>query len=235
MDAGMLAFYAALGLAVAWAGSAVDRVMAYLIPTLGAAFLVAGALILTGRAGIMDRLARLNPALGAYERAASTPSPLFSLGLLYGAGGHGCSLPIFLGIRLVPLASGAPSRAAVTVLAYGVALALCLLLTVAIGREAMPLRGRLWGETPPRRPPAGSLRSSASARSCISCSTCARCSRRPGRRIASPEAKYHPVPASIRSTLNREGSPHERLCRHRQVRAARRGPREGHGHGHLRG
>ncbi len=147
---GILLFYAVLALALGGLGAAVERVMGYLIPTLGAVFLVLGALILTGRTAFMDRIARLNPALGAYERAAPAPRPrassMVSLGLLYGAGAHGCSLPIFLGIVLVPLATGDVARTVWTVLAYGVAIAVSLLVTVSVGRAAMPARGRLWGE-----------------------------------------------------------------------------------------
>lgn len=148
---GILVFYAVLSLALGGLGAAVTRVMGYMIPVLGVAFLAMGALTLTGRTGFMDRIARLNPALGACERAApSVPrrqaSSLFSVGLLYGAGAHGCSLPIFLGIILVPLATGDVPRTVWTVLAYGVAIALSLLATVAVGRSVMPARGRLWGE-----------------------------------------------------------------------------------------
>ena len=147
---GIVLFYALLGLVVGLVGAAIDGVLFYLIPILGVAFLVLGVLILTGRTGFIERLARLNPALDSYERAsASRParsSSLLSLGVLYGAAAHGCSLPIFLGIVLVPLVAGNILAAALTIVVYGAALALFLLLTVALGRQAMPAKGRLWGQ-----------------------------------------------------------------------------------------
>ena len=147
---GILLFYALLGLVVGSVGAAIDGALLYLIPVLGVAFLLLGVLILTGRTGFMERLGQLNPALASYERtSASRParsSSLLSLGILYGAGAHGCSLPIFLGIVLVPLAAGNILAAALTILVYGAALALFLLVTVALGRQAMPAKGRLWGQ-----------------------------------------------------------------------------------------
>lgn len=147
---GILLFYALLGVALGLVGLAITGVLFALIPIMGVVFLVLGILVLTGRAGFLERLARFNPALAPYERASSAPpakpGPLFSLGLLYGAAAHGCSLPIFLGIVLVPLAVGNVTVAALTVLVYGAALALFLVVTVALGRQAMPAKGRLWGQ-----------------------------------------------------------------------------------------
>jgi len=147
---GIVAFYGVVGWMVGLVGAAVYGALAYLIPALGVVFLWLGASVLAGRTGVFDRLGRMNPALLGYESASGSQpggrKSLFGVGVLYGAGAHGCSLPIFLGIVLAPLAAGNIGAAILTILVYGLSLAAFLLLTVTLGRQAMPVKGHLWGE-----------------------------------------------------------------------------------------
>ena len=71
--AGIVLFYALLGLVVGLVGAAIDAALIYVIPILGVTFLVLGVLILTGRTRFMERLGQLNPALASYERASASP------------------------------------------------------------------------------------------------------------------------------------------------------------------
>ena len=62
---------------------------------------------------------------------------LYGFGLSYGAASHTCTLPIFLGIVLIPLAAGAYWLAASTVLAYGAAIASLFVLMITLGRSTI--------------------------------------------------------------------------------------------------
>lgn len=145
---GILVFYAAVGLLVGLVGTAIDGALAALIPVFGVVFLILGALVLTDRGRLAACLGRMNPVLLLEARSRTQPRgglSLFSFGLAYGAAGHGCSLPIFLGIVLVPLAVGNILWAVLATLLYGGAIAASLVLVVALGRDLMPASGRLWG------------------------------------------------------------------------------------------
>ncbi len=133
---GIVSFYALAGLLVGALGAVVYNYLVYLVAAVGLAFLALGYVLLSGGSPWLAALARRNPATGAYERmlaprAARRPARLYAFGCAYGAASHTCTLPIFLGVVLVPLTTGAWWLAAGTTVVYGAAIAL-LLLTLSI-------------------------------------------------------------------------------------------------------
>lgn len=140
---GIVVFYALAGGAVGVIGSVAYNYMIYLVPVVGAAFLLLGALILLGAAGRLAVLERWNPMNRVYARrevnrqTAGAPRrrTLVSFGFAYGAASHTCSLPIFLGILLVPLVAGNYALAALSVFVYGFAIASLVVVMMVLGQR----------------------------------------------------------------------------------------------------
>ena len=138
---GIVAFYGAAGIVIGAVGSVAYNYLIYFIPVVALAFLLLGVLILLGRPGVFAFVGRWNPMNRLYERQeAGTPAAgparkrtLVSFGFAYGAASHTCSLPIFLGILLVPLVAGNYPLAALSVFAYGFAIASLVLVMMALG------------------------------------------------------------------------------------------------------
>ena len=68
--------------------------------------------------------------------SASRPA-LVTYGAAYGAAAHTCTLPIFLGIVLLPLGAGNYVLAGFAVLLYGVAIAALLLVMAYLGQSVL--------------------------------------------------------------------------------------------------
>ncbi len=146
---GILSFYASAGILVGWLGVLVYNYLIYFIPAMGAVFIGLGYVVLTGRSvGFLGRLERINPANRYYNdkiHRGSLPAPTKSkgdfstyiFGLSYGAASHSCTLPIFLGVVLVPLASGSYWLAGATVFVYGAAIAALFVLMLMLGRNTV--------------------------------------------------------------------------------------------------
>ncbi len=148
---GIVVFYAAAGILVGAFGSIVYNYLVYLIPVVGAAFILLGALILLGRTGALAFLERWNPMNRLYTRqevgaatvGASPKRTLISFGFAYGAASHTCSLPIFLGILLIPLIAGNYPLAALSVFAYGCAIAFLVVVMMALGQRVFAALRRM--------------------------------------------------------------------------------------------
>ncbi|TAN09262.1 MAG: hypothetical protein EPN34_14565 [Burkholderiaceae bacterium] len=137
---GIVAFYAIAAAVLGLIGNVVYNALIYLLPLVGAAFILLGALMLTGRAGLLEPLARHNPMNRLYERYETVTRDRSALSMLgfgfaYGATSHTCSLPIFLGILVVPLVAGDYALAAASVLSYGVAIALLVIAMMLLGQR----------------------------------------------------------------------------------------------------
>lgn len=141
---GIVVFYALAGAIIGAVGNVAYNYLIYLLPAVGAAFLLLGALLWSGRSGMLAFVERWNPANRIHERHEAarpyeTPQSkrtLFSFGIAYGAASHTCALPIFLGILLIPLIAGNYLLAALSVLLYGSAIALLILVMTLLGRKA---------------------------------------------------------------------------------------------------
>jgi len=141
---GIVAFYLVLGAAVDALGLAVAPVLGWVIPAFGMVFLSLGGMVLTGRS---EAVGRLLPWSGlAAHHPGDRPGPLVTYGILYGASAHGCSLPIFLGVVIAPLAAGEAGSAVIVTLVYGLTITACLVLAAAWGRSlVLASDGRILG------------------------------------------------------------------------------------------
>lgn len=140
---GIIAFYAIAGAIIGAVGSIAYNYLIYLIPAVATVFVVLGILMLVGRTGMLSFVERWNPMNRRYTRQEAGPTTagpprkrtLVSFGFAYGAASHTCSLPIFLGILLLPLVAGNYPLAALSVFAYGVAIALLVVVMMLLGQR----------------------------------------------------------------------------------------------------
>jgi len=143
---GILTFYAFASILVSWIGVLVYNYLIYIIPAIGAIFLGLGYIVFTGRSiGFLWKLEQINPANRYYNAITikanshtsnSKATTLYLFGVSYGAASHTCTLPIFLGIVLIPL-SGVYWLAGVAVFIYGVAIAALFMSMLTIGRNTI--------------------------------------------------------------------------------------------------
>ncbi|TAN02456.1 MAG: hypothetical protein EPN36_16860 [Rhodanobacteraceae bacterium] len=140
---GIVVFYSLAGAVIGLVGSVAYNYLVYFIPVVGAVFLLLGILILLERTGLLSFLERWNPANRLYVRRESGVVPtrmtgkrtLLSFGFAYGAASHTCSLPIFLGILLLPLVAGNYVLAVLSVLVYGFAIAVLVVVMMLLGQR----------------------------------------------------------------------------------------------------
>lgn len=140
---GIVLFYAMAGIVIGAIGNIAYNYLIYFIPVVGIVFLLLGALMLSRRGVGLAFLIRWNPLSRFYTRQeeglfsprARGKGALVSFGFAYGAASHSCSLPIFLGILLIPLVAGNYPLAALSVLLYGLAIALLLVIMMVLGRH----------------------------------------------------------------------------------------------------
>lgn len=140
---GIVGFYAVAGAAIGMVGNLAYNYLIYFIPVVGVAFILLGGLILFERSGVFASVTRLNPFNRPYARREATPvastarrtRALVGFGFAYGAASHTCSLPIFLGILLLPLVAGNYVLATLAVFAYGAAIAALLMVMMLLGQS----------------------------------------------------------------------------------------------------
>ncbi len=140
---GIVVFYSIAGAVIGLVGSVAYNYLVYFIPVVGVIFLLLGLLILLGRTGLLSFLERWNPANRLYDRSETGTATtrmtrkhtLFSFGFAYGAASHTCSLPIFLGILLLPLVAGNYVLAVLSVLVYGLAIAVLVVVMMLLGQR----------------------------------------------------------------------------------------------------
>ena len=140
---GIVVFYALAGAIIGLVGNVAYNYLVYFIPVVGVAFILLGGLILLERTGLLAFVARWNPMNQHYARQETAPPArrtpekrtLVSFGFAYGAASHTCSLPIFLGILLLPLVAGNYALALLSVLAYGLAIASLVVVMMLLGQR----------------------------------------------------------------------------------------------------
>lgn len=145
---GIIGFYAAAAILVSTIGAMVYNFLIYLIPIVGLLFLALGAIMVLGRSAELAGAARHLPGRRYYEHALADGMrgrnrDFVGFGMAYGAASHSCTLPIFMGVILLPLAAGIYWLAALAVLAYGVALAGLMLFMLVLGQPTV-LAMRRW-------------------------------------------------------------------------------------------
>ena len=140
---GIVAFYGAAGVLIGMVGSIAYNYLIYFIPVVGVAFILLGVLLLLGRSGVLAFIERWNPMnrryarreIGAPMSGRRRKRALVSFGFAYGAASHTCSLPIFLGILLLPLVAGNYPLAMLSVFAYGFAVAILVVVMMLLGQR----------------------------------------------------------------------------------------------------
>lgn len=140
---GIVVFYAIAGTIIGLVGNIAYNYLIFFIPVVGVTFILLGALILLERTGLLAFVARWNPMNPRYARQETAPPAgrtpgkrtLVSFGFAYGAASHTCSLPIFLGILLLPLVAGNYALAMLSVLAYGLAIASLVVVMMLLGQR----------------------------------------------------------------------------------------------------
>ena len=148
--AGIVSISAVAGLLVGAVGAVVYNFLIYLIPLIGIVFLLLGAVMLLGRNATIAGAARYLPGYRSYRRMleespGNTSGELFGFGVAYGAASHSCTLPVVIGMLLLPIAAGNYWLAATTILVYGVALAGLMLLMLALGQPVVTAMRRMIG------------------------------------------------------------------------------------------
>jgi len=148
---GIVGFYSAAGIVIGVVGNIAYNYMIYFIPVVAVVFILLGALILFGRSGALAFIERWNPMNRLYLRQESggpgsgtvRKGALVSFGFAYGAASHTCSLPIFLGILLLPLVAGDYSLAVLSVFVYGFAIASLVVVMMLLGHRVFAALRRL--------------------------------------------------------------------------------------------
>jgi cytochrome c biogenesis protein CcdA len=147
---GILGISAIAGALVVAIGALVYNVLIYLIPLVGLVFVVLGGLLLLGRGGSLGWAMRYLPGYRTYERlmreaTGNSRSELIAFGAAYGAASHSCTLPVVIGMLMLPLAAGDYWLAGSALLIYGMALAGLMLLMLTFGQPAVTAMRRLLG------------------------------------------------------------------------------------------
>lgn len=130
------------GAAVGLVGAVAYNLLIYLIPLVGLAFVALGVVILWGRQGVFARAARFLPGRSPWRAmlrgsTGGRPAELIAFGVAYGAASHSCTLPVVIGIVMLPIAAGSVWLAGTALLLYGAALAGLMLLMLALGQPAL--------------------------------------------------------------------------------------------------
>lgn len=139
---GIVGVSAVAGLLVGTVGAIVYNFLIYLIPLVGAAFVVLGVMMLLGRGAGLAWASRYLPGHHVYHRmldesTGNSPGELIAFGAAYGAASHSCTLPVVIGMLLLPIAAGSYWLAGIAMLIYGIALAGLMLLMLTLGQPAV--------------------------------------------------------------------------------------------------
>lgn len=148
--AGIVAISAVAGVLVGAIGAGVYNFLIYLIPAVGIVFAGLGIMMLLGRGSGLAGASRYLPGHRAYRRmldenAANNPGELFAFGVAYGAASHSCTLPVVIGMIMLPIAAGSYWLASAALMIYGIALAGLMLLMLSLGQPAVTAMRRSVG------------------------------------------------------------------------------------------
>lgn len=142
---GIVTFFSVAGTLISWLGAVVYNYLIYLIPIVAVIFLGLGCLIVAGKTASFGVAGEINPANRWWERIAQRPRQgraiqsnwtWYRFGIAYGAASHTCTMPIFLGIVLTPVAAGSYLIAGADTVLYGGAIASLLVIMAFIGQGA---------------------------------------------------------------------------------------------------
>jgi cytochrome c biogenesis protein CcdA len=150
VTAGFLLVFAMVGLPITYGATRIVRTIPWVGMALGLTLLVVGVATFFGRKISMTINHRIRPD---HDRR---PKTMFLFGVGYGIASLGCTLPVFLAVIGASLATAGPGGALLVLVAYGVGMAIMLILfstgaalvrdgLVRSVRRVMPYMGRITG------------------------------------------------------------------------------------------
>jgi len=132
---GVLSFFIILGLLFATLGTFLIGYAAQLKFVVAAIILLIGIVFLRGSSINIPFLTSFRDKVNKMSRGRSQTASLFGFGIVYGAGGLACFLPIFLPLVFFPLVGGAFFTSVISFLIFSLAQALFLIVaTIFIGQ-----------------------------------------------------------------------------------------------------
>jgi len=132
---GVFSFFIVLGLLFATAGTGLAAYSSQLKLVVTAIILVAGISMIKNKSYNLNFLGRFKNMVSQASTGRSRAAHLFGFGVIYGAGGLACFLPIFLPLILFPLISGAFMTSILSFLMFSLGQALFLTTaTVLVGQ-----------------------------------------------------------------------------------------------------
>lgn len=145
---GAMVFFLLIGVGLAALGGALSRYLVAAKPVIALILVGAGVAILADVSLPFPKWPHVvKPLAGRAERRRALPS-LFLYGFGYGLASTGCTLPIYVGLVVFPLSSGAFARALLAFVSFALALGgLMMLLTVVVGLSKRTLIQHLIAST----------------------------------------------------------------------------------------
>ena len=145
---GAIAFFLLMGLGLSVLGGALSTVLIRAKPLIALIVVGAGVVILADIALPSLKWSGVPTALTTPAVQRRPRRGLFLYGFGYGLASAGCTLPIYIGLVVFPLSSGALARAFTAFLSFAVAMGgLMMLLTLCIGLSKRTLVERLLAST----------------------------------------------------------------------------------------
>jgi cytochrome c biogenesis protein CcdA len=150
VTAGFLLVFAIVGLPITYGATRIVRTIPWVGMALGLTLLVVGVATFLGRKISMTINSPIRPEQNR------KPKTMFLFGVGYGIASLGCTLPVFLAVIGASLATAGPGGALLVLIAYGVGMAIMLILfstgaalvrdgLVKSVRRIMPYMGRITG------------------------------------------------------------------------------------------
>lgn len=150
VSGGFLLVFAIVGLPIIYGATRVVRAIPWVGIALGVALLIVGVATFFGRKLSMTIVTPIRPD---HDRQ---PKTMFIFGIGYGVASLGCTLPVFLAVVGASLATQGPGSALMVLAAYGLGMAIMLILfstgaalvrdgLVRWVRRLMPYMGRITG------------------------------------------------------------------------------------------
>lgn len=150
VTAGFLLVFAMVGLPITYGATRIVRTIPWVGMALGLTLLVVGVATFFGRKISMTINHGIRPD---HDRR---PKTMFLFGIGYGIASLGCTLPVFLAVIGASLATAGPGGALLVLIAYGIGMAIMLILfstgaalvrggLVRSVRRIMPYMGRITG------------------------------------------------------------------------------------------
>lgn len=139
---GIVGVSAVAGVLVGAIGAVVYNFLIYLIPLIAGVFVALGFMMILGRGAGLAWASQYLPGHRYYHRLLSQSTgksrgELVGFGMAYGVASHSCTLPVVIGILMLPLAAGNYWLAGVAIVIYGIALAGLMLLMLTLGQPAV--------------------------------------------------------------------------------------------------